>query len=107
MLELQPTLDRILVRPKAAEKETAGGIIMPEGAGSPHAEGEVVAVGPGRWMTSGKQARPGVDPGDTILYARMAGVPVTYGGEKLLLLREEDILAWVCDTESLYGGTRI
>ena len=96
--ELYPTLDRVLVRPAAAKQETAGGIIIPEGSGDHYAEGVVVKVGEGRTRASGgfKVREPvNLEPGDTVLYSKVAGIPIKWNGEKLLLMREEDILAVV------------
>jgi chaperonin GroES len=43
-----PIADRVIIKRDVVEKETPGGIVLPEGAGPPVCLGTVVAVGPGK-----------------------------------------------------------
>ena len=47
-MKIRPLNDRLLVKRLAEEEKTAGGIIIPDSAKEKPAEGEVVAVGPGK-----------------------------------------------------------
>jgi chaperonin GroES len=53
------------------------------------------AVGPGRRDEEGERIAMDVAVGDRILYARYAGTEVKVGDQKLLILRESDVLAIV------------
>lgn len=84
---MKPINDRVVVKPAPAEEKTKGGIIIPDTAKEKPQRGEVVAVGPGKdgnLMT--------VQVGDTVLYGKYAGQELTYEGDDLLIMREDDIL---------------
>ena len=50
---LKPLEDRIVVKPLEAEQTTASGLVIPDTAKEKPQEGEVLAVGPGRFDDSG------------------------------------------------------
>ncbi len=57
-------------------------------------EGEVIAVGPGRWDEDGEKRIPvDVKAGDRVLYSKYAGTEVKIDGEELLVVPARDILA--------------
>jgi chaperonin GroES len=93
-MALVPLGDRIVVKPLEDEEETTGGgIIIPDTAKEKPQEGEIVAVGPGKLLDSGERQAPSVAVGDKVLYGKYAGTEIKYGGEDLLIVREDDILA--------------
>ncbi len=93
-MALVPLGDRIVVRPLEDDEETTGGgIIIPDTAKEKPQEGEIVAVGPGKLLDSGERQAPSVAVGDKVLYGKYAGTEIKYGGEDLLIVREDDILA--------------
>lgn len=55
-MNLKPLGDRVIVKPKAPEEKTKGGIILPDTAQEKPMEGEVVAVGNGRTDDAGKKS---------------------------------------------------
>ncbi|HEX2062838.1 MAG TPA: co-chaperone GroES, partial [Acidimicrobiales bacterium] len=57
-------------------------------------EGEVVAVGPGRFE-EGKRVPMDVKAGDRVLYSKYGGTEVKIEGEEYLVLSSRDILAIV------------
>ncbi|MHB9037610.1 MAG: co-chaperone GroES [Armatimonadota bacterium] len=90
---LKPLGDRIIAKSLAAEEVTAGGIVLPDSAKEKPQEAEVVAVGPGTQLESGKIAPMDVKVGDKIIYGKYAGTEVKVGGEEYVILRQEDVLA--------------
>ena len=93
-----PLGDRIVVRPLEDESETTGGgIIIPDTAKEKPQEGEIVAVGPGKLLDSGERQAPSVAVGDKVLYGKYSGTEIKSGGEDLLIVREDDILAKLVD----------
>ncbi len=96
-MKLRPLSDRIVVKPIEREAKTASGIILPESAREKPQEGKVLAVGPGARNDKGEHMPLDIKVGDTVLYAKYAGTEVKLNGneEKLLILRESDILAVV------------
>ena len=92
-MKVRPLQDRILVK-RLEEKETKkGGIIIPYTAKEKPQEGQVVAVGSGKTLESGKKQPLEVKKGDKILFGKYSGTEVKVGDEEYLILREEDILA--------------
>ena len=55
---LKPLEDRIVVQPLDAEQTTASGLVIPDTAKEKPQEGEVLAVGPGRFDDNGEKRVP-------------------------------------------------
>lgn len=86
-MNIKPLADRVLVKPAAAEQKI-GGIIIPDTAKEKPLKGEVLAVGNGT-----KDEEMVLKAGDTVLYGKYAGTEVELDGEKLLVMRQSDVLA--------------
>jgi chaperonin GroES len=94
-MKIRPLNDRLLVKRLAEEEKTAGGIIIPDSAKEKPAEGEVVAVGPGKVNDSGERTALQVAVGDRVLFSKYGGTDVKLDGEDFLIMREDDILGIV------------
>jgi chaperonin GroES len=95
-VNLKPLADRVIVEPKEEEEVTASGIVLPETAKEKPQQGTVLAVGPGRRDEKGNLVPMDVKVNDVVLYAKYGGTEVKLGGDqKVLVLRESDILAIV------------
>ncbi len=94
-MKLRPLSDRLIVQLIERESKTASGIILPESAREKPQEGKVLAVGPGARNDQGEHMPLDIKVGDMVLYAKYAGTEVKLEDEKLLILRESDILAVV------------
>lgn len=92
-MAIQPLGDRVLVKRLEAEEKTKGGIVLPDTAKEKPQKGEVVSVGKGRILESGKVEPLEVKKGDKVLFGKYAGNEITYKDEEYLILKEEDILA--------------
>jgi chaperonin GroES len=92
-LKLKPLADRLLVKPLEEEEMTPGGIVLPETAKEKPQKGEVLAVGPGTRDDEGNRIAMDVSVGDKVLFAKYGGTEIKMDGDKLLILRESDILA--------------
>jgi chaperonin GroES len=91
---LKPLEDRIVVRTLEAEQTTASGLVIPDTAKEKPQEGEVLAVGPGRFDDAGAKRVPmDVKVGDVVLYSKYGGTEVKYHGEEYLVLSARDVLA--------------
>ena len=95
-VNIKPLEDRIVVKPLDAEQTTASGLVIPDTAKEKPQEGEVLAVGPGRWNEDGDDRVPlDVQVGDKVIYSKYGGTEVKYGGEEYLILSARDVLAIV------------
>ena len=92
---IRPLDDRIVVRADEAEEKTAGGIVLPDTAKEKPQRGEVIASGPGKMLESGKRAAMLVKVGDEVLYGKNSGTEIEVDGEKVVILRESDVLALI------------
>jgi chaperonin GroES len=91
-MKIRPLGERVLVKRLEEEEIRKGGIIIPDTAKEKPQQGEVIAVGPGRWDDNGKRRAPEVKGGDRILFGKYAGNEVKVGDEEFLIMREDDIL---------------
>ena len=91
-MKLKPLEDRIVVKPKAAEEKTAGGIVLPDAAKEKPLMGTVVAVGEGKLLDSGKRGEMSVKKKDVVLYGKYSGSDVEIDGEEYKILREDEVL---------------
>ena len=95
-VNIKPLEDRIVVKPLDAEQTTASGLVIPDTAKEKPQEGEVIAVGPGRFDDEGEKRIPlEVSVGDTVLYSKYGGTEVKYSGDEYLILSARDVLAVV------------
>jgi chaperonin GroES len=90
-IALTPLHDRIVVK-RIEEKETVkGGIIVPDTAKEKPQEGEVIAVGPGKFH-DGKRIPLDVEAGDRVLFGKYGGSEIKIEEEEYLILREDEVL---------------
>jgi chaperonin GroES len=93
-VNIKPLEDRIVVQPIDAEQTTASGLVIPDTAKEKPQEGEVVAVGPGRFNEDGDGRIPlDISVGDKVIYSKYGGTEVKYAGEEFLILSARDVLA--------------
>ena len=92
---LRPLGDRIVLKPLARETVTKSGIVLPDTAKERPQEGEIVAVGPGKFLDNGTRTTLEVKVGQRVLFAKYSGTEVKVDGEEYLILRESDILGIV------------
>jgi chaperonin GroES len=93
-VSIKPLEDRILVKSIEAEKTTASGLVIPDTAKEKPQEGEVLAVGPGRFE-DGQRLPLDIKVGDKVIYSKYGGTEVKYNGEEYLILSARDLLAKV------------
>jgi chaperonin GroES len=95
-MKIQPLGDRVVVEREEAKGTTAGGIVLPDTAKDKPQKGKVVAVGDGRVAKDGKRRPLQIKAGDTVIFTSYAGDEFKLDGDKkVLLMREDDILAVV------------
>jgi chaperonin GroES len=93
-VKLAPLADRVVIKATEETETMRGGLYIPDTAKEKPQQGEVVAVGPGRFEKD-KRVPMDVKVGDKVLYGKYSGTEVTIDGEQLLILRESDVLAIV------------
>jgi chaperonin GroES len=89
---VKPLGDRVLVKPTEQETTTASGILLPDSAKEKPQQGEVMAVGSGKYV-DGKLQPLEVKVGDKVIYSKYGGDEIKVDGVELKLVSESDILA--------------
>ena len=93
---IKPLHDRVIVKRIEEGEQLRGGIIIPDTAKEKPQEGEVIAVGPGRFNEDGDERIPmDITVGDKVIYSKYGGTEVKYSGEEYLILSGRDVLAIV------------
>ena len=90
--KVSPLADRVVIKPLEEAEQMRGGLYIPDTAKEKPQQGEVIAVGPGRFEKD-KRVPMDVKAGDKVLYGKYSGTEVTVDGEQYLILRESDVLA--------------
>ena len=91
-VKVGPLADRVVVRSLEDAEQTRGGLFIPDSAKEKPQQGEIVAVGPGRF-DEGKRVPMDLKVGDRVLYGKYSGTEVTIDAEPFLIVRESDVLA--------------
>lgn len=91
---LKPLLDRVVVKMCEAEEKTKSGIILAGEAKEKPQIAEVICVGPGG-VVDGKEVEMTIKQGDKVILNKYAGTEVKYEGDKLIIVKQSDILAIV------------
>ena len=92
---VKPLADRVVVRALEESEQMRGGLYIPDTAKEKPQQGEVIAVGPGKFDDKGQRVPMDVKVGDKVLYGKYSGTEVTLDNEPFLILRESDVLAIV------------
>ena len=92
--KVAPLADRVVVRALEDTEQMRGGLFIPDTAKEKPQQGEIIAVGPGRYEKNVRVPME-VKVGDKVLYGKYSGTEVTIDTEQYLILRESDVLAVV------------
>jgi len=92
-LNITPLGDRVVLKQDDAETKTASGIFIASSAQEKPQRGTVIAVGEGKLDNNGNLVKPGVKPGDSVMYSKYGGTEVSVDGDEYLILRADDIYA--------------
>ena len=93
-VNVSPLADRVVIRALEDSEQMRGGLYIPDTAKEKPQQGEVVAVGPGRYEKD-QRVPMEVKVGNKVLYGKYSGTEVTIDNEQYLILRESDVLAIV------------
>ncbi len=90
---IKPLHDRVIVRRiEESSDKTAGGLFIPDTAKEKPQEGEVIAVGEGKYKEDGTRQTLDVKAVDRVLFGKYSGSEIKIDNEELLMMREDEIL---------------
>jgi chaperonin GroES len=93
-VKIQPLADRVVVRPLEEAETMRGGLYIPDTAKEKPQQGEIIAVGPGRFE-KGERIPMDLKVGQRVLYGKYSGTEVTIDDGEYLIVKESDVLAIV------------
>jgi chaperonin GroES len=93
-VSIQPLADRVVLRPLEEMERQSGGVLIPAMVKEKPQQGEVVAVGPGRYE-KGVRVPMELSVGQTALYDKYSGSEVTVDHEKYFIIEQSNVLAIV------------
>ncbi|MBA3634086.1 MAG: co-chaperone GroES [Acidobacteria bacterium] len=89
---IKPLHDRVIVRRiEDSTDKTAGGLYIPDTAKEKPQEGEVIAVGEGKYKEDGTRQTLDVKVGDRVLFGKYSGSEIKIDNEELMMMREDEI----------------
>ena len=91
-VKIHPLADRVAIRPLEETETMRGGLYIPDTAKEKPQQGEIVAVGPGRYE-KGERVPLELKVGDRVLYGKYSGTEVKIDDEDVLIIKESDVLA--------------
>jgi len=93
-MKFRPIRDKVVIKQRDAEKITPSGLHI--AGGDRPLKGDVIAVGPGRYIDDNTFVETKVKVGDVVIFGKDAGDEVEFDfDESVLVLREAQILAVV------------
>ena len=104
--KIQPLNDRVIVKRIDEGEQVRGGIIIPDTAKEKPQEGEVIAVGLGKYREDGSRQPLDVHAGDRVLFGKYGGSEIKIDGEDLLIMREDEILGVISRAGAAAGGKK-
>jgi len=89
---IRPLHDRVIIKRLDADQQISGGIIIPDTAKEKPQQGEVIAVGEGKFREDGTRQPLDVKAGDRVLFGKYSGSEVKIDDNEYLIMREDEIL---------------
>jgi len=91
---LQPTNDRILVKPIDEVEQTYGNIVIPDMGKEKPEMGEVLAIGPGRMSEHNQLITVrSCKVGDIVLVPKIGTLRIDFQGDEYYIAQDREILA--------------
>jgi chaperonin GroES len=101
---IRPLHDRLIVRRIEEGEQVRGGIIIPDAAKEKPQEGEVIAVGEGKYRKDGTRQALDVKKGDRVLFGKYSSSEIKIDGEEVLIMREDEVLGVITRAGAAAGG---
>lgn len=93
-MNIKPLGDHVVIKLVKEEEMTTFGIVLPDTADKEKkAEGEVVAVGPGKLLDNGSRGQMEIKVGDRVLIKKWGGDEVEVEKQEYKIVSQDDVLA--------------
>jgi len=91
-IKIYPLEDRAVILPDEETESIRGGLYIPDSAKEKPTQGEVLAIGPGRFE-KGARVPMEIRVGEKVIYGQYSGMPYRVGDDELIIIKASDILA--------------
>ncbi len=99
MKSINPTNDRILVKPIDEGEQTYGSIVIPDMGKEKPEIGEVLAVGPGRLSEFGKMIPiRSCKVGDMVMVPKIGTLRIDFEGQEYYIAQDREVLGVIVET---------
>jgi len=99
--KLQPTNDRILIKPIDEGEQTYGSIVIPDMGKERPEMREVIATGPGRLSEHGQLITVrSCKVGDIVLVPKIGTLRIDFEGEEYFIAQDREVLAVVKESDN-------
>ena len=100
MKSINPTNDRILVKPIDEGEQTYGSIVIPDMGKEKPEIGEVLATGPGRLSEYGKMIPiRSCKVGDIIMVPKIGTLRIDFEGQEYYIAQDREVLGVITDIQ--------
>ena len=93
MASFTPIGDRVVVEMAEAAKETTTGIALALDDDEDSTQGEVVAVGEGKYASNGKLSPVDIAPGESVMFKKYVGAEAKMEGKRYKIVFESECIA--------------
>lgn len=100
MKQLQPSNDRLLIKPIDEGEQTYGSIVIPDLGKEKPEMGEIIAVGSGRMSEFGHFIPVKHKVGQVVLVPKIGTLRIDFEGEEYYIAQDKEILAVIKETEN-------
>jgi len=101
MKQLQPTNDRILLKPVEEGEQMYGNIVVPDMGKEKPQLGEVLATGPGRLTEHGTLMTVRTcKVGDIVMVPKIGTLRVDFEGDEYFIAQDREVLAVITNTDN-------
>lgn len=90
-MNIKPLGERVVIKKIEKENVTASGIVLPDSAKEESNVAEVVAIS--QDLLNDKELNVDLKEGDKVIYSKYAGNEVELEGEKVIIIKYQDLLA--------------
>jgi chaperonin GroES len=91
-VQIHPLEDRVVILPAEEVETMRGPLYIPDTAREKPTQGEIIAVGPGRFE-KGERIPMELKVGDQVIYGKYSGTPYQVGDDELIIIKASDVLA--------------
>jgi chaperonin GroES len=91
-IKIHPLEDRAVILPAEEGESMRGPLYIPDTAKEKPTQGEIIAVGPGRFE-KGVRVPMELKVGDQVIYGKYSGTPYQVDDDELVIIKASDILA--------------